>query len=594
MSDYTAPLDDIRFALDGLVDLDGLTKLEPYGHIDADTVFGVLEEFGRMMAEVWAPTNAPGDATGSRLEGDAIAFPEGFEDAYRAYVAAGWPSVPFEPAYGGGGFPWVVGIAMQEMLNSANMALAMAPLLTQGAIDALLFHGTEEQQELYLKKMVSGEWTGTMNLTEPEAGSDVGNLRTRAVRQDDGSYRIFGQKIFITFGEHPFTDNIVHLVLARVPDAPPGTKGISCFIVPKFLLRDDGSPGERNDVKVVSLEHKMGIRASPTCVLAYGDEGDGAVGFLIGEENAGMRYMFTMMNNARLGVGVEGLGLAERSLQQALTFAKERRQGYAPGAARGEKSLIVDHPDVRRMLLTMRSVTEAMRALCYTVAEHIDRAKHGASDADRSEAQEIVDLLIPLAKSWCTDEAERVTSIGIQVHGGMGYIEETGAAQHYRDAKITQIYEGTNGIQAMDLVGRKMPMRGGAVFTDQIGRMRATITELGDDKDLAPIRDELAKAVDAAEAAGRWLMERGQADPVVALSVATPFQRLLSLTVAGWLMAREALLASQRLAAGDGDAEFLAQKVVTARFFARSILPEVHGLVSASTSGKDDLLAAVF
>lgn len=594
MPEYSAPLDDIRFALEGLVDLDGLTKLEPYTEVDADSVFGVLEEFGRLMSDVWAPTNQVGDEVTTTLVDGEVVPPEGFVEAYKAYADAGWGAVPFEPAYGGGGFPWAVGIAMQEMLNSANMALAMAPLLTQGAIDALLHHGSEEQREVYLTKMVSGEWTGSMNLTEPDAGSDVGALRTKAVRQDDGTYRITGSKIFITWGEHPFTDNIVHLVLARTPDAPAGTKGISCFIVPKFLVEEDGTLGARNDVKVTSLEHKMGIRASATCSLSFGDEGEGAVGYLIGEENAGMRYMFTMMNNARLGVGVEGLGLAERSYQQAVAYAKERKQGFAPGAPRGEKSLIVDHPDVRRMLLTMRSTTEAMRAMCYLVAEQIDLAKHTADEAARAEAQELLDLLIPLTKSWCTDEAERVTSIGIQVHGGMGFIEETGAAQHYRDAKITQIYEGTNGIQAMDLIGRKMPMRGGAVFADQIARMRATVADLEGADDLAVIRDELAKAVDAAETAGTQLLTDGLADPVVALSVATPFQRLLALTVAGWLMARQAQLASQRLAAGDGDAEVLTQKLVSARFFARNVLPEVHGLVAPATSGKDDLQAATF
>ncbi|QYG93930.1 acyl-CoA dehydrogenase [Iamia sp. SCSIO 61187] len=594
MPEYSAPLDDIRFALEGLVDLDGLTKLAPYTEVDADSVFGVLEEFGRLMADVWAPTNQVGDEQTTRLEDGEVVVPDGFVAAYEAYAEAGWGAVPFDPAYGGGGFPWAVGIAMQEMLNSANMALAMAPLLTQGAIDALLHHGSEEQREVYLKKMVSGEWTGSMNLTEPDAGSDVGALRTKAVRQDDGSYRITGSKIFITWGEHPFTDNIVHLVLARTPDAPAGTKGISCFIVPKYLVGDDGTLGERNDVTVTSLEHKMGIRASATCSLSFGDAGEGAVGFLIGEENAGMRYMFTMMNNARLGVGVEGLGLAERSYQQAVAYAKERKQGFAPGAARGEKSFIVDHPDVRRMLLTMRSTTEAMRALCYLVAEKIDVAKHAADEAVRAEAQEQVDLLIPLAKSWCTDEAERVTSIGIQVHGGMGFIEETGAAQHYRDAKITQIYEGTNGIQAMDLVGRKMPMRAGGVFTDQIARMRSTVADIEGVAELADVHDELARAIDVAESVGQQLMTEGLADPVVALSVASPFQRLLSLTVAGWLMARQAQLAAQRLAAGDGDADFLTQKLVTARFFARNVLPEVHGLAAPASSGKDDLLAATF
>ncbi|NLV55361.1 MAG: acyl-CoA dehydrogenase [Acidimicrobiales bacterium] len=595
MSEYAAPLDDILFALDGLVDFEGLTALEPYGHVDADGVAGLLEEFGRLMAEVWGPTNQLGDEVGSHVDGDRVVVPAEYVKAYDAYVEAGWGAVAFDPAYGGGGFPWVVGIAMQEMFNSANMALAMCPLLSQGAIDAILHHGTEEQREKYLPRMVSGEWSGTMNLTEADAGSDVGALRARAVRQDDGTYRITGQKIFISFGEHDLTSNIIHLVLARTPDSPAGTKGISCFIVPKYLVGDDGELGVRNDVKVVSVEHKMGIRSSPTCVLAFGDEGEGAVGYLIGEENSGMRTMFTMMNNARLGVGVEGLGLAERSLQRAVAYANERRQGYAPGAARGEKSAIVDHPDVRRSLLTMRSITEALRGLAFLVAEQIDRAKYAPAEEDRATAQEIVDLLIPLTKSLCTDEAERVTSIGIQIHGGMGYIEETGAAQHYRDAKITQIYEGTNGIQAMDLIGRKMPMRAGGVFTDHIARMRATVAalEAGGD-DLAPIAEELGRAVDAAERAGIWVMEQGMADPVVALSVATPFQRLLALTTTGWVMGRQALLASARLAAGEGDAEFLEQKLVSARFFVGSVLPEVHGLVGPATSGAEELRAARF
>src|SRR6478752_5344547 len=420
MSDYAPPLRDIKFLLDHVTPIDELSKLDAYQEIDRDSVYGVLEEFGRLMSDVWAPTNAPGDEQGSHVEGDEVVTPTGHKEAYKAYADAGWGAVPFAEEYGGGGFPWLVGIVQQELLNSANMALAMAPLLTQGAIDAILHHGSEEQKEKYLLKMVSAEWTGSMNLTEPDAGSDVGALRTKALKADDGSYRISGQKIFITFGEHPFTDNIVHLVLARTPDAPAGTKGISLFIVPKFLVNDDGSLGDRNDVHIVSVEHKMGIKASPTCILAYGDNSDGAIGYLIGEENAGMRYMFTMMNNARLGVGVEGLGLAERSYQHALSYAKERKQGFAPGAARGEKSFIIEHPDVRRQLLTMKAYTESMRILAYKVAEQID-------------------LLLPLTKSYCTDIAEVVTSIGISVHGGMGFIEETGAAQYYRDTKITQI-----------------------------------------------------------------------------------------------------------------------------------------------------------
>ena len=601
MSDYTPPLRYIAFLLDHVTPLADLTALEAYAAIDRESIDGVLEEFGRLMADVWAPTNATGDQEGSHVEGDTVRTATGHKEAYTAYREAGWGAVPFEEAYGGGGFPWLVGVVMQELINSANMSLAMAPMLTQGAIDAILHHGSEEQKETYLLKMVSGEWTGTMNLTEPDAGSDVGALRTKAVPQGDGSYRISGQKIFITFGEHTFTDNIVHLVLARTPDAPTGTKGISLFIVPKFLVNDDGTLGERNDVHVVSVEHKMGIRASPTCVLAYGDNSDGAIGYLIGEENAGMRYMFTMMNNARLGVGLEGLGLGERSYQQALAYAKERKQGYAPGAARGEKSAIIEHPDVRRQLLTMKAYTESMRALCYKVAEQIDVGRHGPDEATRTAAQEMADLLIPLTKSYCTDVAETVTSIGIQVHGGMGFIEETGAAQHYRDAKITQIYEGTNGIQAMDLVGRKLPMRAGGVYQDQLARMRATAADLaaGDER-FQVAADGLdfgedpvwgPKFLDALEDATGWVLTEGLADPVQALSAATPYQRLFATTAAGWLMGQQALAAVASIDAGAADADVAATKLVTARFFAEHLLPQVHGLVAPVKAGKTDLFA---
>jgi len=592
MSDYAPPLSDIKFLLDHLTPIDGLAKLEAYSDIDADSVYGVIEEFGRLMADVWAPTNVAGDAEGSHVEGDTVRTATGFKEAYRAYADAGWGAVPFDVAYGGGGFPWLVGIVQQELLNSANMALAMAPLLTQGAIDAILHHGSEEQKEKYLLKMVSGEWTGSMNLTEPDAGSDVGALRTKAVKQDDGTYRISGQKIFITFGEHSFTDNIVHLVLARTPDAPTGTKGISCFIVPKFLVNDDGTLGDRNDVHIVSVEHKMGIKGSPTCVLAYGDNSDGAIGYLIGEENAGMRYMFTMMNNARLGVGVEGLGLAERSYQHALAYTKERKQGFAPGAARGEKSFIIEHPDVRRGLLTMKAYTESMRVLAYKVAEQIDIARHGDDEVSRTTAQEMVDLLIPLTKSYCTDVAETVTSIGISLHGGMGFIEETGAAQFYRDTKITQIYEGTNGIQAMDLVGRKLPMRAGGVLADQVNRMKATVEELaGAGPELEAIHRELSSALGALDETSTWILTNGLSDPVQALSAATPFQRLFATTVAGWLMAQQALVAKRLIDTGAPDADVAAVKLVTARFFAEHLLPQVHGLVAPVIAGKDDLFA---
>ena len=582
MPTYRAPIADIRFAL-AVSGLDQLVSRPPFDQLDSDTVIGALEEFGRLMNEVWAPINQLGDEVGARLEDGVVVLPPEFNDAYAAYAGAGWPAVPFDEAHGGGGFPWVAGIAMQEMLNSANMALAMAPLLTQGAIDAIALHGSETQRELYLRRMVEGTWTGSMNLTEADAGSDVGALRTRAVRQDDGTYRLFGQKIFITYGDHTLTDNIIHLVLARTPEAPPGTKGISCFIVPKFLVGDDGTIGARNDVKVLSIEHKMGIHASPTCVMAYGDDGEGAIGYLIGEENAGMRYMFTMMNNARLGVGVEGLGLAERALQASVDYANERRQGYAAGTARGEKSLIVEHPDVRRMLLNMRATTEAMRALCYEVAAHLDLARIAADETARTASQELVDLLIPLAKSYCTDEAERVTSTAIQVFGGTGYIEETGVTQYYRDAKITQIYEGTNGIQAIDLVGRKLPMRAGDVFTDHIARMRVTADSVGAAD--ATLGEALSRAIDTAERAGRSLLTAGMADAQVALAGATPFQRLLAITTCGWLMGRQFLLATEQ-----GDE----QKRISGRYYISNLLAEVHGLEAAATQGAADIGAARF
>lgn len=593
MADYEAPLDDIRFVLSEIVDLEALAKLERFGHADPDSVMAVVDEYGRFLHEVIAPLNRIGDLEGAVQDGDAVHLPSAFRDAYQQYLAAGWVSVPFDEGYGGGGFPWLVGIVMQEMLNSASMAFAMAPLLTQGAIEALSIHGTEEQRQRYLPKMISGEWTATMNLTEPEAGSDVGALRTKAVRADDGTYRISGQKIFITFGEHDLTDNIIHLALARTPDAPPGTRGISLFLVPKFLLDDDGSPGERNDVHVVSIEHKMGIKVSPTCVMAYGEQTGGAVGYLVGEESAGMRLMFTMMNNARLGVGIEGLGVAELARQFAVAYAKERRQGRTVGAPAGEQSLIVEHPDVRRMLLTQRAYVEALRMLCYLEAEQIDLSRHHPDEAVRSEAAERVELYTPLCKAWGTDLGTEVASLAVQVYGGMGYIEESGVPQLYRDVRITQIYEGTNGIQAIDLVARKLPMRGGAVVADQVARMRATIAELEAVDDLASIASRLSEAVDALEQATAWLLERGAADPNDALAGATPYLRMFAQTVGGWLHARAALAAQRLLASGDGSFEppLLQAKLDLARFYADNLLPLAPGLLGAATAGAGELFA---
>ncbi len=588
MADYTPPLDEIRFVLEHVAGIDELSKLDGFEHADLDSTMAVLEEFGRFVVDKVLPTNREGDEEGSSVGGDpadpTVVTPQGFKDAYAQYVESGWGTVPFDPAFGGGGFPWTVGVAMQELLNSGNVAFAMAPLLTQGALEMLFAHGSEEQKERYLPKMVSSEWTGTMNLTEPDAGSDVGAVRTRAVPAADSTYRITGTKIYITFGEHDLTENIIHLVLARTPGAPPGTKGISCFIVPKHLIEDDGSLGRRNGVKVVSVEHKMGIRASPTCVLEYDD----AVGYLVGDENAGMRYMFTMMNNARLSVGVEGLGLCEAAWQRARQHARERQQGRAPGAA-GPRSAIVEHADVRRMLLTMKASTEALRALHYFDARQIDLGHHHPDETVRTAATELAGLLTPLSKGWGTDLANEITSLGIQVFGGMGYIEETGVAQLYRDARITAIYEGTNGIQAMDLVGRKLPMRGGGVVADLVVRMRATTEELGGaGGDLAAVGERLADGLDVLQQATDWILANGAADPVQALSAATPYLRLFSQVVGGWLLGVETLAASRAASLPPG---FTEAKVATTRFFADHILPTVHGLLPTITAGKDDLFA---
>jgi alkylation response protein AidB-like acyl-CoA dehydrogenase len=592
MSDYSAPLADMRFVLENVVDLPALSALPGYEHAEPELVYGVLEESGRFFAQEVGPLNRVGDLQHSRRNDDGtVTTPDGFRDAYRRYVEAGWGGVPFPAEYGGGGFPWIVTIAMQEMLTAANMAFSLCPLLTQGAIDMLLHYGSEEQRERFLPKMVTGEWSGTMNLTEPQAGSDLGALTTRAEQADDGTWRITGQKIFITYGEHDLAENIIHLVLARIPGSPPGTKGISCFIVPKVLVNDDGSLGERNAVHCVSIEQKMGINASPTCVMSY----EGAVGYLVGEPNQGMRYMFKMMNNARLSVGVEGLAVGERAYQQAVAYAKERRQGRAPGAPPGEQSPIVEHPDVRRMLLTMRSQLEALRCLAYLNAECIDLAARHPDEDVRTRRQELADLLTPITKAWGTDLGVEITSLALQVHGGMGYIEETGVAQHYRDIRIAPIYEGTNGIQAMDLVGRKLPMRSGGVIADLLADIEGTAAELAaGDGDLAAIGKRLADAHTVLKETTDWLLANGLADPNNALAGATPYLRMCGIVVGGWLLARSARAARRLLDAGEGDADFLRQKLVTAKFYAEQILPQASGLAPAVTAGPADLLAAAF
>jgi len=594
VNEYSAPFEDIAFVLNHIVGIGELAEIPLFAHADPETITGVIEEAGRFMSEVVAPLNRIGDTQGSRLGADgSVTTPDGFKEAYARYVEAGWGAVAFPVEFGGGGFPWVVGVVLQELLTSACMSFSLAPLLTQGAIDALIHHGSEQQQHLYLEKMITGEWTGTMNLTEPQAGSDVGALSSKAVPAEDGSYRVTGTKIFITYGEQDLTDQIVHLVLARTPDAPPGTRGISCFIVPKYIPKADGSPGEKNDVTCVSLEHKLGIHGSPTCVLSYGDQGEGAVGYLIGDENQGMRYMFTMMNNARLSVGLEGLALGERSYQQAVSYAAERTQGRAIGAPRGAVSPIIDHPDVRRMVLTMRSHIEALRALVYTNAAAIDRAAHHPDEAVRNENRELADILTPITKGWGTDTGVALTSLGVQIHGGMGFIEETGAAQHLRDIRIAPIYEGTNGIQAADLVGRKLAMREGRAVGALIDRMAELAAELAStDDEFSTVGESLADAVGTLRGATEWLAQHGSVNPNDALAGSSPYLEMFGLTLGGWFLARSAVAARGELLEGSQDPNrrsFLEAKVVTARFYVGQILPKVHGLAGAVRGGSDIL-----
>jgi acyl-CoA dehydrogenase len=542
------------------------------------------------MAEVVAPLNRPGDQQGAVRNDDAtVTTADGFAAAYAQYVASGFGAIPFDPTHGGGGFPWSVAIVIQEIMTSSCMSFSLCPLLTQGAIDAIHHHGSTEQKDTFLPKMLTGEWTGTMNLTEPQAGSDVGALTSRAEPVGDGSYRISGQKIFITYGEHDMAENIIHLVLARTPGSAPGTRGISMFLVPKYLVGDDGSLGERNDVTCVSIEHKLGIHASPTCVLSFGEE-EGAIGWLVGDEGDGMRNMFTMMNNARLSVGLQGLALAERAYQQALDYAQERHQGTAVGAPRGTSSPIVDHADVRRMLMTQRSWIDAMRCLIYANAAALDRATVLAGTPEGDQARELAELYTPLSKGLCTDLGSEMTSLAVQVHGGMGYVEETGVAQHYRDARIAPIYEGTNGIQAADLVGRKLAMRDGAVVTDQLDTIAAVAAELSSRDDLAGFGSQLDTAVGTARRATEWLMTHGPADPNQALAASGPYLRLLGTVVCGGLMGRLGLAAAASDEAGDPDG-FHQAKLVSARFFGEQILPTVIGLDATVAAGAGDLFA---
>ncbi len=578
MTDYAAPVRDMSFVIEELIGLDTVAALPGLDWVTGDLVRQVLAEAGKFGAEVLAPLNRTGDIEGCALRNGVVTTPEGFADAYRQFAAGGWNGTIAAPDHGGQGLPWLVATAIGEIWESANLAFSLCPMLTQSAIWALTIHGSPEQKDIWLPRLVSGEWSGTMNLTEPHAGSDVGALRTRAVRED-GHYRIKGQKIFITWGEHDMAENIVHTVLARVDGAPEGTRGISLFIVPKFLVNADGSLGARNDLRCAALEHKLGIHASPTAVMSYGDD-EGAVGYLVGEENRGMEYMFTMMNNARLGVGREGLAMAERAFQQARDYAAGRVQGRSIADPAAGPVAIVKHPDVRRMLMTMKAEIEAMRALAYAVAADLDVAGRHEDAETRARRQARVDLLVPVVKAWCSDTGVAIASEAVQVHGGAGFIEETGAAQHYRDSRITPIYEGTNGIQALDLVRRKILGDRGAAVGDLMAEMDALARGPGSAA-TAPILDALAGGLAELGEATDWLLADRPA--ATAAAAATPYLALLGTVAGGWLLARSAAIADAR-AAEDGD-PFYRAKVDTARFYAECVLPRAASLKRAAIGG---------
>jgi len=607
---YIAPIAEQRFVLDTIADLPGLARLPGFDAATPDMVDAILIEAAKLAQDVFAPLNAPGDKAGATLADDAVTLPGGFRDAYARYVDGGWAGLGARPAHGGQGLPFVLASAVQEQLTSANMAFSLCMMLSQGAIEALQAHASPELQATYLTRLVSGEWTGTMNLTEPQAGSDVGALRTRAVPHADGSYRIEGSKIYITWGDHDCAANIVHLVLARLPDAPPGTKGISLFLCPKLLPDGDGNWTRRNDLRAVGLEHKLGIHASPTCTMAFGDGGGSAaggdggtsaaggehgecVGYLVGPEGGGMRAMFTMMNHARINVGLQGVAIAERAYQGALAFARDRVQSAKFGVG-GAPVAIIEHADVRRMLMTIKATTEAARALAYFTAAAVDRAHAAADPAAAGRA----DLLTPVTKAWATDSGVEMANLAIQVFGGMGFVEETGAAQHLRDARIAPIYEGTNGIQALDLVGRKLTADGGAHWRALFAEMRQDIRDLPPKGDLATLKPYLDDALAALESATVWLTGNSGDRLTDTAAGATPYLRMFGITVGGWLLARQAVVAHERLArasiapaAGGDDPAFLRAKIVTARFFAEQIVPQATALLGPVTRGAELLFA---
>ncbi len=592
MSDYRAPVKDMRFVMDELAGFKELSQIPGFEDATTDLADAVLDEAARFTGGVIAPLNRLGDKEGCKLTPGGVTTPPGWKEAYKAFCEAGWNGVTSPAEFGGQGLPDTLGVAVKEMVCSASLSFSLGPLLTTGAVEALLTCASDELKSIYLEKMITGQWTGTMNLTEPQAGSDLALIRSRAEPQADGSYKVFGQKIFITYGDHDMTDNIVHLVLARLPDAPAGVKGISMFLVPKFLVNADGSLGARNDAYCVSIEHKLGIHASPTCVMAYGDNG-GAVGYLLGEANRGLEYMFIMMNEARLGVGLQGIAVGERAYQQALAFARERKQGR--DAVTGEALVTIDkHPDIRRMLMLMKSRVEACRAMAYYASGLLDRA-HAAVDPEiRQKSLFLAEFMIPIVKGGGTEMGIEVTSLGIQIYGGMGFIEETGAAQHWRDSRITTIYEGTTGIQANDLLFRKLMRDQGATAKVVFGEVHATAKALGASgkPELMAIGQRLGAALKAWTDATEWLAANAKTGLSGVLTAAVPYLHLSVTVCGGWFMGKAALAAAGYLDTGEGDQTFYRAKVATARFYADQMLPQAAAYAETVRAG-DSALAGI-
>lgn len=575
MNSYKAPLNDLSFIFNHLLDQEQLAQLPGLEDLGVDLYESILDEAGKFATNVLDPINASGDREGLSIQDGVVTTPKGFKEAYNQFTQAGWNNISLDPEFGGQGLPYILSTAVNEIMMGANKSFVMCSGLTIGAIEAISHAASDELKQKYLPKLVSGEWGGTMNLTEPGAGSDVGALKTKALDQGDGTYRIHGQKIFITFGEHDFTDNIIHLVLARLPDAPEGVRGISLFIVPKFLVNDDGSLGERNDVRCVSIEHKLGIHASPTCVMAYGDD-EGALGYLVGEKNKGLAAMFVMMNMARLTVGMEGVALTERSYQAALDYARDRVQGN--DVETGKPVAIIEHADVRRQLLSMKSNVEAMRALSLFIAQAQDISLRHSDAAVRQHNQGLVDLLIPVFKAWATETALKTTTTGIQIHGGLGFIEETGVAQYLRDAVISVIYEGTTAIQAADLVGRKVVKDQGRNLSILMGLMKATLVQVEANPELTDIATEFAAAINILSENSQNIAAQFIQSTKQALSLSVPYLMLTGNVVGAWQHAQSALKAAELLAAGDTQVNFLKGKIQTARFYHSMVLPDIYGL----------------